>query len=400
MRQVVETGKPILLEFFDTHDQTFLVIRMPVWGEDGQVTGAVAFALFSNMEALKPLFNRFTQLQADLAKANQKLAEARRTKYTFSSFIGNSALAMEAKRLARRAALLDAPVLLVGETGTGKELLAHAIHAGGPRSERPFVTLNVAAIPETLLEAEFFGVAPGAYTGADRKPRAGKFELANGGTLFLDEIGDMPLVLQTKLLRVLQEQEFEPLGSNKVIRVDVRILAATSRNLEAMVAEGLFRKDLYYRLNVLAVTLPPLRERMDDLPMLCEHLLEKIEFQTGQRGRELAPGAMALLALYAWPGNVRELRNVLERALMNSDEVLLEAPAFAGLIKLPTGAEPEPAPSTGLSYAEAVAEAERRILETALKACHGKAADAAQRLRMSRATFYRRMAELQASSHS
>ena len=164
---------------------------------------------------------------------------------------------MEVKRLARRAAPLQAPVLLHGETGTGKELLAQAIHAGGPRAGKPFVTVNMAAIPETLMEAEFFGVAPGAFTGAGRKHRPGKFELAHGGTLFLDEIGDLPLPLQSKLLRVLQEHECEPLGSNRVIWVDVRILAATSRDLEAMVEEGRFRKDLFYRLNVLEHPIAP-----------------------------------------------------------------------------------------------------------------------------------------------
>ncbi len=390
MRQVVETGNPILIDLLEAAGQTFVVMRMPVRDEDGEVVGAVGFALFSHYESLKPLFDRFSSLQTELVKVQKKLAEARRTKYTFSSFIGNSPLTMEVKRLARRAAMLEAPVLLHGETGTGKELLAQAIHAGGPRSAQPFVTVNVAAIPENLLEAEFFGVAPGAFTGAERKPRAGKFELANNGTLFLDEIGDMPLVLQSKLLRVLQEQEFEPLGSNRVIRVNVRILAATSRDLEAMVAEGRFRKDLFYRLNVLNITLPPLRERLDDLELLIEHLLEKVGARSGAPGRELAPGAMDLLRRHPWPGNVRELRNVLERAVMNTDERRLEAADFHGLVKL--GAEPAAqAFQDGSSYAEAMAEAERRILDTALKACNGKVADAARRLGIGRATFYKRM---------
>ena len=324
MRQVVQTGNPILLDLLETANQTFVVMRMPLRNEAGEVVGAVGFALFSHYESLKPLFERFSELQTELAKAQKKLAEARRTRYTFSSFIGNSPAILEVKRLARRAALLNAPVLLQGETGTGKELLAQAIHAGGPRADHPFVSLNVAAIPETLLEAEFFGVAPGAYTGAERKPRPGKFELANGGTLFLDEIGDMPLALQSKLLRVLQEQEVEPLGSNKVIRVNVRIVVATSRNLEAMVAEGRFRRDLYYRLNVLNIALPPLRERPGDLEMLVEHLLEKTAPPGSARARDLSPEAMDMLRRHTWPGNIRELRNVLERALMNTDNPRLE----------------------------------------------------------------------------
>jgi transcriptional regulator with PAS, ATPase and Fis domain len=390
MRQVVVTGKPILLEIFETHGQVFLVIRMPVRDDDGEVVGAMAFALYSDLEALKPLFDRFSQLRTELASVHKKLAEARRSKYTFSSFIGNSPATMEAKRLARRAAHMGAPVLLHGETGTGKELLAHAIHAGGARAERPFVTVNVAAIPENLLEAEFFGVAPGAYTGAERKPRPGKFELADGGTLFLDEIGDMPLALQSKLLRVLQDQEFEPLGSNRVIRVDVRILAATSRDLAAMAADGRFRKDLFYRLNVLTIPLPPLRERLDDLAMLCEHLLEKTGSKTGSPGRELSPGAMELLRRHAWPGNVRELQNVLERAMMNTDAHTLQVADFKELEVLPRRAEADILPQ-GCTFAEAVAEAEHRILASALEDCHGNVAEAARRLGIGRATFYRRM---------
>jgi transcriptional regulator with PAS, ATPase and Fis domain len=401
MRQVVVTGKPILLEIFETHGQVFLVIRMPVKDGAGVVVGAMAFALYSDLDALKPLFDRFSHLQIELARVHKKLAEARRSKYTFSSFIGNSRASMEAKRLARRAATLNAPVLLHGETGTGKELLAHAIHAGGSRAEKPFVTVNMAAVPENLLEAEFFGVAPGAYTGADRKPRPGRFELADGGTLFLDEIGDMPLALQSKLLRVLQDQEFEPLGSNRVIRVDVRILAATSRDLAAMAADGRFRKDLFYRLNVLNIPIPPLRDRMDDLDMLCEHLLEKTGAQSGSLGRELSPGAMDLLRSHSWPGNVRELQNVLERAMMNTDAHLLQVGDFTELVVSPHAAEAEPGflPSSS-TFAQAMAEAEQRILASALKASHGRVAEAARRLGIGRATFYRRMTGLQHEAQS
>ncbi|HEY3401559.1 MAG TPA: sigma 54-interacting transcriptional regulator [Geothrix sp.] len=392
MRQVVVTGQPILIDLLEAADQTFVVMRMPVRDEDGEVVGAVGFALFSHYESLKPLFERFSRLQTELARTRKKLAAARRTKYTFSSFIGDSPATMEVKRLARRAAALNAPVLLHGETGTGKELLAQAIHAGGARASQSFVSVNVAAIPETLMEAEFFGVDPGAFTGADRKPRPGKFEMAQGGTLFLDEIGDMPLVLQSKLLRVLQEHECEPLGSNRVIRVDVRILAATSRDLEAMVEEGLFRKDLFYRLNVLDIPLPPLRERQGDLELLCEHLIEKIVLENGTCSRELSPEAMNLLRHHAWPGNVRELQNVLERAVMNTDEARLEVSDFRGLVKAPCGL---PAPPSNSRYVDAMAEAERQILQSALKAADGKVTEAARRLGIGRATFYKRMNTLQ-----
>src|SRR5664279_4679055 len=395
MRQVVVTGKPIPLDLFHANGHTLLVIRIPVRDEDGEVMGAVAFALFNDIEAMRPLIDSFSKLQTELASARRKLDEARRTKYTFSSFLGNSPGTMEAKRLARRAAQLNAPVLLHGETGTGKELLAHAIHAGGPRANQPFVSVNMAAIPENLMEAEFFGVAPGAYTGADRKPRPGKFELPHGGTLFLDEIGDLSLPLQAKLLRVLQEHECEPLGSNRVIRVDVRILAATSRDLEAMVEAGLFRMDLFYRLNVLNIPLPALRERLCDLELLCEHLLEKMVLEDGTSARELSLEAMDFLRRHTWPGNVRELRNVLERAVMTTDEARLEAADFQGLVK---ASLEQPMDSGGLSsnlnYVQAMAEAEQRILDTALSGASGKVVEAARRLGIGRATFYKRMSAL------
>jgi transcriptional regulator with PAS, ATPase and Fis domain len=389
MRQVVVTGKPILLEIFETGEHTLVVTRMPIKGEDGTVVGAMAFALYSDLEPLKPLVDRFAQLEAELARAQRHLAEARRSKYTFSSFLGHSPQAMETKRLARRAAQIAAPVLLRGETGTGKELIAHAIHAGGPRAERPFVPVNVAAIPDTLLEAEFFGVAPGAYTGAERKARPGKLELADGGTLFLDEIGDMPLALQAKLLRVLQDQEFEALGSNRVQKVDIRVITATSRDLEAMVRAGAFRQDLFYRLNVLSIPIPALRDRISDLDMLCEHLLEKIAHHNGTPPRDLAPGALAALRRHSWPGNVRELENVLEQAMLATDARTLEADDLARL--LPRSGTPRDEPAT---FAGAVAEAGDRALEAALAACHGNRAQAARRLGIGRTTLYRRLERL------
>jgi len=216
-------------------------------------------------------------------------------------------------------------VLLRGETGTGKELLAQGIHNLSPRARGPFVAVNVAAIPESLVEAELFGTAPGAFTGADRKARIGKFEVANGGTLFLDEIGDLPLPLQAKLLRVLQEQEVEPLGSNQVKALNVRVIAATHIDLEAKVAAGQFRDDLYYRLNVLALRVPPLRERSSDIPAVVEHLLDDIANRSGQPPMELSPEALALLCAQPWRGNVRELGNLLERA-----QLVRRWPAAAG----------------------------------------------------------------------
>jgi transcriptional regulator with PAS, ATPase and Fis domain len=268
MRRVVETGEPILLDVMQFQQRWFVVSRIPVKDADGKVTGGVGFVIYDRLSYLKPLVARFTQLTADLAALQRELAAHRRPKYTFSQVVGSSPAMLEVKRQARRAAQLDTTVLLQGETGTGKELLAHAMHAASGRAKGPFVAVNMAAVPDTLLEAEFFGVAPGAYTGAERKGRDGKFKVASGGTLFLDEVGETPRHLQAKLLRALQDQEVEPVGSNKITKVDVRVIAATSRNLKALVDQGTFRADLYYRLNVLPITLPPLRDRRGDVEPL------------------------------------------------------------------------------------------------------------------------------------
>ncbi|MDE2300802.1 MAG: sigma 54-interacting transcriptional regulator, partial [Burkholderiales bacterium] len=338
-------------------------------------------------------------MQRDLDDARRELetqrviqgAGRRPSKYTFANFVGSSPAAIEVKRQARRVAGTGSTVLLLGETGTGKELLAHAIHAASARAAKPFVGVNIAAVPDTLLEAEFFGVAPGAYTGAERKGRDGKFRIADRGTLLLDEIGDMPLALQSKLLRVLQEQEVEPVGSNQVQRIDVRIIAATSRDLPAMVAAGTFRADLYYRLSVLPIRVPALRERLADLEALVETLLEDIARRSGLAHKTLSADALDRLARHRWPGNIRELRNALEQAALMTDELLLTAAHFEGVPQGDAGtpggavhaAPPRPvataaadsapaeaggvlAPSAVKPLSQAVAELEARSIRDAL----------------------------------
>ena len=391
MRHVIDTGKPILIDLLTNKAGTFVVSRIPLRDEAGEVIGALGMVLFDHPETtLQPLIAKFARLQRDLDEAKRELAAQRRAKYTFASFIGASPAALEVKRQARRAAQTQSNVLLLGETGTGKELLAHAIHAGSARADKPFVGINLAAVPETLLEAEFFGVAPGAYTGADRKGREGKFKLADGGTLFLDEVGDMPLPLQAKLLRALQEQEFEPLGSNQVIKVDARVLAATSRDLKALVAEGRFREDLYYRLNVLPIRLPALRERLADLEALAEHLLENIAARTGMPQRELTPSAIGALAAHRWPGNIRELRNVLEQAAMLTDRARLAAEDFARILPDTAGAR-APAAGAMRPLPEQIEELERSSIRLALAATGGNKVSAARLLGISRATLYEKM---------
>ena len=346
MTQVIDSGQPMLVDLLTNQAGTFLVSRLPLRDAQGAVIGAMGLVLLDHPETtMQPLIAKFGRLQRELDTTREQLAahltQQRRPKYSIASFVGSSPKALEVKRQARRVAQTGSTVLLLGETGTGKELLAHAIHAASPRAAQAFVGVNIAAVPDSLLEAEFFGVAPGAYTGADRKGRDGKFKLAHGGTLFLDEIGDMPLALQAKLLRVLQEQEVEPLGSNQVIRVDVRIIAATSRDLGEMVAAGHFRADLYYRLNVLPIRLPPLRERLPDLEALVDMLADDIARRSGMPHKALSHEALELLAHHHWPGNIRELRNVLEQATLMTDDPVLTAAHLAGLwdaAPLPTDA--------------------------------------------------------------
>lgn len=396
MPEVVETGKPLLLDIMEHQNQQFVVTRLPFFDDDGQIVGAVAFVLYDDLQPLTPLVSKYRRLHQDLAAARKALAKkARGTRYSLGDFVGASPAALEVKRRARLAAGRDMPVLLLGETGTGKEVLAQAIHSVSGRADKPFVGVNVAAIPDNLLEAEFFGVAPGAYTGADRRTRDGKFQLANGGTLFLDEVGDMPLALQAKLLRALQEGEIEPLGSNKVVSVNVRVIAATSRNLETMMAEGSFRSDLYYRLNVLEIPIPPLRERLADLGVLCEALLEDICDGLEIRG-EITDAAVSALGSYDWPGNIRELRNVLERALtMGEDNGVLDADAIFKVLPR-NGSRPQSSlsPRPVRPLAQVMAEAEAQAIESALVACRGNRTRAAKLLGISRSVLYEKLARM------
>jgi len=421
MRRVLETGEPVLVDLLTNKAGTFVVSSLPLREVTpdglGEVIGAIGIVLFDHPQTtLQPLLAKFALLQRDLDEARRELASQhgraaragglpRQSKYSFASFIGSSPAAAQVKRHARRAAQSTSPVLLLGETGTGKELLAHAIHGASARAQGPFVSVNIAAVPDTLLEAEFFGFAPGAFTGADRRGREGKFKFADGGTLFLDEIGDMPITLQAKLLRALQEGEIEPLGSNKLVPFDARVIAATSRDLPALVREGRFREDLFYRLNVLPLRVPPLRERRADIPALVEALGDEVAQRTGDAPPELLPDALALLAGQHWRGNIRELRNVLEQLAMRSDSQRVGAAELKRVLA-ETGvesiAEPQPltqpAPDADAlllrPLAEQTAELEQRAIAAALAATKGNKQATARMLGISRATLYERVGRL------
>jgi formate hydrogenlyase transcriptional activator len=298
----------------------------------------------------------------------------------FEGIVGSSAALYEVLDQIRTVAPTDSTVLIEGETGTGKELIAHAIHNNSGRRGRPFVKLNCAAIPLGLLESELFGHEKGAFTGAVSQ-KLGRFEAADGGTLFLDEIGDIPLELQAKLLRVLQEQEFERLGSTYTRRVNVRVVAATNQDLAGLVAEKLFRMDLYYRLNVFPIALPPLRHRLEDIPMLVTHFVNRYATAMAKRIDKIASDAMESLVRYPWPGNIRELQNFIERAvILTNGDVLRLSP-------LPSHAEFPTEPVT-------LADAERGHILNALRESNwvvGGAAGAAARLGVKRTTLISKM---------
>jgi formate hydrogenlyase transcriptional activator len=301
----------------------------------------------------------------------------------FEQIIGNSPALKVVLEQAERVAATDATVLIHGETGTGKELIAHAIHNASPRSGHPLIKLNCAAIPFDLLESELFGHERGAFTGAIAQ-KIGRFELADTGTLFLDEVGDIPLALQPKLLRVLQEQEFERLGSGRTHRVDVRLVAATHRDLERMVRHDLFRSDLYYRLNVFPVTLPPLRERRQDIRPLMDHYVEMFSCRMGKPIDTIPDEFINAFESYSWPGNVRELQNVIERAVILSNDGLLP-----NLLR-PTRADSVVAFPAGRT----LRESERLLILGALEATGwlvGGPYGAAARLGMKRTTLIARM---------
>ncbi|MDI9233424.1 sigma-54 interaction domain-containing protein [Limnohabitans lacus] len=414
MHQVLATGKPILIDLLTNKAGTFVVSRYPLRDDAGRVIGALGVVLFDQPQSnLQPLMAKFALMQRELDEARDALAVQRRSnaglrqaKHSFASFVGSSAVVSDLKRQARRAAQSSSPVLLLGETGTGKELLAHAIHAASPRARGPLVSINIAAVPETLLEAEFFGVAPGAYTGADRKGRVGKFKLADGGTLFLDEIGDMPLGLQAKLLRALQENEFEALGSNRLEHFDARVIAATSRDLVQLVREGRFREDLYYRLNVLPLRVPPLRDRASDIPAVLEVMTEELALRNGLPHPEFTPQALALLCAQHWRGNVRELRNVIEQLLLRGEGAVIDDEAAAVVLQASGLAHIE-APhavsaserAVGVADQQAllrplnqqVRELEAQAIQAALRATSGNKVAAAKLLDMSRAKLYQRL---------
>lgn len=354
-------------------------------------SGASDFLLkpFS-LDHLMTVVGKALEIRA-LRDENRQLKEELGVRYELDNIIGRSPSMREIFSTVMRVAPTRATVLLAGESGVGKDMIARAIHHHSPRAGRPFVKINCTALPENLMESELFGYEKGAFTGANvSKP--GKFEQADTGTVFLDEIGDVPLPVQVKLLRILQEREFERLGSNKTRHIDVRVLAATNVDLRAALEEGTFREDLYYRLNVLPIDIPPLRERKEDIPFLAEHFVRKLAKDIGSPVQSISEGAIQRLSQYYWPGNVRELENVIERSMVLASGNTLEADDIR--LDVEAKARPASAGDSFLPEGTTLEQHEQSIIREALKRANGNKSQAARLLGLTRNALRYRLSQM------
>ncbi|MDW7740164.1 MAG: sigma 54-interacting transcriptional regulator [Bacillota bacterium] len=397
---VSKTGIPEINDIQFIDGKPYVVSRLPIV-RDGQVIGAVGKISFRRVDELRELAGKLETMNSRLTHFQEELKKERFQKhpYTFDDIITINPAMQRLLREAQQAAQGLSTVLISGESGVGKELLAQAIHQAGLRQNAPFIKVNCAAIPENLLETEFFGYAPGAFTGAHKNGKKGRLDLADGGTLFLDEIGDMPLTLQGKLLRVLQDQAFERIGGTSTIRVDIRFIAATNQRLEEKVNAGTFRKDLYFRLNVIPLPIPPLRERVEDILPLVHAFLRKYNLIFGMQVSDITEDALSVLRAYSWPGNIRELENVVERAMNFTGEDTIRVEHLPPQIRAGSeiqrseplnNKEDPPIPD----YRWKRDEQERDMISRALQQSGGNKSRAARTLGMSRSWLYEKMDKL------
>jgi len=319
MHIVAKTGIPEIFHPHQIMGRNQIVQRIPI-KIDGKVAAVFGQVMFEDIRDVQILADKLNILESKVQLYERELENLRASKYSFRNIVGSSQAIIELRKMGQRAAKVNSPVLIYGESGTGKELFAHAIHRASDRHRKPFIRLNCAAIPKDLLEAELFGYEPGAFTGAGNKGKPGKFELAHQGTIFLDEVSELPLAMQPKLLRVVEEKVVERLGATKPVKCDFRLIAATNENLEDCVKKGTFRKDLYYRLNVIPLHIPPLRERREDISLIASHLIQNLCRDFGLSPKGISSEVMRIFENHDWPGNVRELSNILERTLSMMDE--------------------------------------------------------------------------------
>jgi len=391
----VKTGIPERGDLQMIQGQSMIVHRIPIWKEN-QVIGAIGMLIF---EGVSEVYRIFEKIKENGTKERVVRSEEGKThddsNIPFSQIIGESEKISNVKRIARRAARTSATVLITGESGTGKELFARSIHRLSPFSAGPFLTVNCSAIPENLFESEMFGYEEGAFSGAKKGGKPGKVELAQNGTLFLDEVGEIPLMMQAKLLRMLQEREVERVGGVKKYKVNVRIIAATNRNLEEMVAHGEFREDLFYRLNIIRLSIPPLRERTGDIAILLSHYIKEISQRYELPVKQLTSEAVSLLVEYEWPGNIRELVNVVERMVTLVDGIEISPKDVYECLPSTKFTQPFVSQESlvELGKKKGLAKEKSDLVEALMKA-NGNKTKAAELLGIHRTTLYQKMKRL------
>ncbi len=391
---VARNGVKELMQLQEIGGRKVITNRIPLI-HNHEVIGAAGVILFRDVNEIAQLHNRMLRLEDNFKAYQSEIAQMYSAKYKFDDIITVNPKLNDLKDLARTIAKSDASVLIQGESGTGKELFAQAIHNASPVSHNPFVSINCASIPSSLLESELFGYESGAFTGANKEGRMGKLELAGEGTLFLDELGNMPVDMQIKLLRVFESREFTRVGGSKKIPFRARIIAATNEDLSAALKDGRIRSDFYYRINVISLSIPPLRDRPEDLPYLCEHMLEEKTYRCSQFQLHMSKPALDLLAMHDWPGNVRELRNVIDRAaiICDSDTIMpRHLPDYIQAYQKDTA----PDVQEGYYHRE-VSDLERRLIIQALRNNNGNRQAAARELGIQRSLLYKKMKDLSIS---
>lgn len=386
--RVVKTGQAEIAELLKIDSQYLIVSRIPIV-KDGEVIGAIAKIIFKSIKDLNDMHEHINAMKKQLKGLTNNISALNRTTYSFDDIVGEGVLIKSAKRFAEKAAWSSSNVLLLGESGTGKELFAHAIHKESRRRNGAFIKVNCGAIPGELLESELFGYEGGSFTGAKKEGKIGKFELADGGTIFLDEIGDMPIYMQVKLLRVLQEKEVEKIGSDGPKKIDVRVIAATNQNLEQLVKEDKFRKDLFYRLNVLTINVPSLKERREDIETIVYHIINKISNKVSKYIEGISNEALEYIKSYSWPGNIRELENILERAI-----TIIENETVIDVKHLPSKITEIRECKPVRNLQDILNDTEKEAILNSISAAKGNKSKAAQLLGISRSSLYEKMSKL------
>lgn len=392
--RVLKTGISEIGEVQKLNGNDMIVSRIPI-ERNGEIIGAVGTVMFRDVKEVKNLAKKLSKLETKVNQYKSEIDRLHQAKYSFENIITSDLKMKYLIDLARKASESNATILIEGESGTGKEYFSHAIHKSSYRKYGPFIRINCAAIPKELIESELFGYDEGAFTGAKKSGKIGKFELANGGTIFLDEIGMLPLEMQAKLLRVLEEREFERVGGNKKIELDIRVIAATNENLDEMVRKNRFREDLYYRLNVVKLLLPPLRDRKTDITLLAEHLLKQFRNVYKESPTRITSGALEQLKNHTWPGNVRELRNVIERAVSIANGKVIYSKDLPEYLqgKIDSEFQEKEEQVIRFKLKDVVAKAESEAIIHAIARCDGNKTEAADVLGIHRTALYKKMAK-------